>query len=199
LSDKDTMAAYGWYYEADAKYSYFVAGVAIALTGYLGQDLKPVAKLFAPAACETLAVVAFLVSSVCALERLKVIPDMLFLQAKVLHYEDDLAHFRAGGRGAKSVSLRGMPLPAAVAGELADTTSEHVKDLEKRSEAVERRLRRWTRARDFTLILGLLVLVFARIRAGYSDSSRPKEHHAPATQLDHAVPPPVALPRGNAN
>lgn len=164
--DEQAQSALEWAVEADAKFAYFMAGVATALTGYLGQDLEPVVTVWSPAAAEACAVFLFLASAICGLKRLEKIPHLHRLQARRLW---EVAHRSPAERD------------EAWAGE-----TEKIAKIMKIEGRVTKSIPRWALARDYLLFAGLLALVISRVWAGYSPdtSTAARESHpgsAPAS------------------
>lgn len=159
-------AAYGQYFDAEAKYAYFMAGVAIALTGYLGQDLEPVLVVWSPAALEALAVLLFLASAFCGLKRIEKIPADLRLEADRLWQGGHVADLRGAALGLGVVKDRGRPISGAEAHALAEVTDRLLDELDSRVNLLTKQTLLWSRARDYLLLAGLVALAISRIWTG---------------------------------
>lgn len=169
--EEKAHAAYGWALEADAKYNYFMAGVATALTGYLGQNLEPVFSAWSPAALEALAVLLFLASAICGLKRLEKFPHLLRVQFQRLWTQSMLFAFQEATRGEKVISHLGTPTSfeeTLLAASMTKESLDKAKELEQQVAAV---VPRWATARDYLLFAGLAALVASRVWGGYSEPS----------------------------
>ena len=170
MSTERSDQAYQSYIEALQKFDYFIVGVSIALVGYLGAALRPIGLGWNPATIELAAIASMLLSAVAGLKRIEANVSLLGASQKRL-YEQEAA-------GAlKSAALQGGPALNKGTGEFlspgdllakaqyhevgAEVVAKHVGRLERWSG-------RWYRARDLFLVLGLALLVLARLLAAYA-------------------------------
>lgn len=170
-----TNQMYGWWKDAAEKYDYFMAGVCLAITSYLGQNLAPAALGFNGSTLEVVAVLVFAAASFCALKRIQTTAHLLRLQLSGA--EEAEKH----GRALEAIQHEG-PVLGDRTGKLIPRT-----DLEQRSTAHAQRREivdtqskkslglasRYFAARDNLLIIGIVLVVIARVWAAQSPPAPP--------------------------
>jgi hypothetical protein len=169
MSTERSDRAYAAYVEALQKFDYFVVGVSLALVAYLGATLRAIPLGWNAPAIELAAIVSFLLSAIAGLKRVEAIVTLLGAMQKRLYEEEAagaLTKAAASGGPALNEST-GQVMGAAALMFQAQYHRAGVGVITKHQESIGARSGFWYRSRDFFLVLGLALLVFARIIAAY--------------------------------
>ena len=158
------------YLEASQKFDYFVAGVGLALVGYLGARFEAVPIGWNPSTIELGAIAALLASAVAGLKRIETNVTLLGVMHKRL-YEEEAAGALTGAAGGGGPGLNKATGEVLSLAELLYKAKYHEVGAEVIAETL-RELARWSvfwyRARNTLLLLGLGLLVLGRIAIGYA-------------------------------
>lgn len=163
--------AYAHWLQATEKYDYFIAGLAAALAGYVGQNLPPVRLGLNAGTVETLAVACFIASLVCAAKRIETTAHLLRLQSEGITLAEEQRQTE-GDTIVIDAKTR-EPLSPVVVAERLQKLRDLREALERVTGRVKPRVSSLATARDLLLVAGLLVLVLARVWSGYAPYNPP--------------------------
>ena len=169
MSDNRSDKLFASYLEASQRFDYFVVGAAVALVGYLGARFAAVRLGWNPATIELASLGSLLAAVVCGLKRIETYVEVMKLNQKRLLEEESvgsLTSAAASGAPALNHSTGEILGP----GQLMYKAEYHKVGVEVLSEMLDKEAKwsgYWYRARDFFLVLGLLLLVLARVAQAY--------------------------------
>ena len=152
------------YVEAIQKYDYFVAGVSLALVGYLGRAFQPAHIGWNAATVELLSIVALLVSAISGLKRVETNVTLLATSHRRL-YEQEAAGATASAAASGGMAINRSTGDVSSPAQLAQDAQSHYTFAQVADEACERlktKTGRWYRVRNRSLWAGLVLLVLAR-------------------------------------
>jgi hypothetical protein len=160
---------YVQYLGAVQKFDYFVAGVSLALISYLGSTFHATRVGWNPTTVELASLLTLFVSAIAGLKRIETQFTLLGIMHRRLYAEEaagSLAKASAGGGPALNEST-GQVLSYP---ELVHQTYFHQLGAEVVKEKLDRMVVRsgaWYRVRNFALMLGVALLIAARLMAAY--------------------------------
>ena len=166
-SDYDN--AYSNYLEASQRFDYFVAGISIAIVGYLGSRFTATPIGWNASTVELASLISLLASAFSGLKRVQTIVYLLKSTQQHIREVDSAAAFtEAATAGQTAIDYAaGQALSArdlAVRGETHRGNAESYKKLQQDLGVLTSR---WSLFRDRLLIFGLSLLILARLVAAY--------------------------------
>src|SRR6187455_2199979 len=154
MTEHRSLEAYSLHAEASQKFDYFVAGVAIALVGYLGSRFEPQPIGWNARTIEMAAIVLLLVSAFCGLKRIETTVRLFAVQFSRLETSESAAAYNRAALG-------GRPGVDTVTGELVtpalavERARPHAAGAEAAQGVLDRRAtnsQRWYLVRDWLLV-----------------------------------------------
>jgi len=164
MSTERSDRVHAQYLEALQKFDYFVAGLSLALVGYLGQAFQPTEIGWNSATIELLSIVLLLISAISGLKRIETNVTLLGVSHLRLYAQEvagTAASAAATGGAAVNTSTGDFLSPD----QLARDAQEHHAGAEiakKKLDELTTKTMRWYRVRNTCLIGGLGLLVIAR-------------------------------------
>jgi hypothetical protein len=153
--------------EAGDKYDYFMAGLAGALAGYVGEQFHPTHLVWlSPAALEAAAVLSLIISLIAGAKRIETAAHVLRLNYTVIHTSETI------GKLSDVAHQSGETFLNIETGDILDSAGarEVIPDYERLRKHAQEELRRaGDRAshqaitRDVFLVLGLCALLASRL------------------------------------
>lgn len=165
----DYENAYSDYLEASQRFDYFLAGVSIALVGYLGSRFTPTPIGWNASTVELAALISLLASAFSGLKRVQTLVHLLKLTQQHIREVDSAAAFTEAATAGQTaidyaarqaLSVRDL----SVRGETHRGNAESYKKLQQDMGVLSGR---WSLFRDRLLVLGLSLLILARLVAAY--------------------------------
>lgn len=154
---------------ASAKLDYFMVGVAGALTGYLGQNMRLVPLGANSATLELISVVCLGLSMLCGFRRIEESQVIMADNSKLLYLNESAGQLiSAAHEGAMILNVATGDVHSrdgalSRAGLAKDAADRVTKAIEKRVKSASR----YYGQRNRLLFLGVLTLCIARVVAGY--------------------------------
>jgi hypothetical protein len=155
--------------EAGDRFDYFMAGLCAAIVGYLAQTFRPTTIGLDPASGELLALLVFLAAAICAFKRLESAAHAVRVNAGMLYNQEMRGALTAAGAGGAPIlnestgeyySLEEIGLRVEMHAEMATKARKTFNSTAESAEI-------WSRARNWLLLVGVLLLIGSRIWAAY--------------------------------
>jgi len=161
---------YAYYLEASQKFDYFVAGVSLAIVGYLGSTIQPARISLNASSLELFSLVLILVSAYCGIKRIEAAVVFLGLMHRRL-YTEEAAGTMVGASSRGTVDMinesTGEVLSAAEAMWRAAAYGKARKEVKERLTERAASSGRWYLWRNGLLFGGLAGVIAARIFGAY--------------------------------
>jgi disulfide bond formation protein DsbB len=154
--------------QAAERFDYFVLGVTGALCAYLSQSYKPVKLGCNPSSLELVTLLLFVLAAIAGFRRIEQV-----IYANLLNH---ILLWRNEQRGDLVTKAVGEPLVNKASGEIlaphhiAARVAELSKDmpaLQANIEKVGRSSQSWYKLRNWLILLGFVVLVYAKVWSAY--------------------------------
>jgi len=171
MTDNNSKIFDSWR-EASQKFDYFVTGLIGALVAFIGQSFNPVPVGLNPGTLELVALLILIVSFWAGFKRIESNTENLRLTFERNRLEDQLIDLRTvteSGNVAYGMHT-GQPLSDIERDKLIDSMQTQYNTKDQYLKAFSDRAHRFYHWRNYLLILGLLLLVAARVLKAYSCS-----------------------------
>lgn len=170
MSDRTSLQAYEWWWAADQKFDYFIAGISTALAGYLGQSFRPERLGLSPGLLELFSVLAFVGAVVASLKRIESTVHALRVNVAELEKREtaiQMAEYIASGTPLR-IRETGEEVDISRLQEAKASHEAMVKAAKEIIQTIQARALRWYAVRTYLLLSGFLLLIGARIWQAYS-------------------------------
>lgn len=169
MAEGKSLQAYEWWWEANQKFDYFMAGLSAALAGYLGESFRPERLGLSPALLELLSVLAFVGAVVASLKRLEATVHGLRLNVDELEQREIAVQMADSIAKETPVRIRETREKVDLS-QLQQAQAHHeklLKAVKEIREGISAKALRWYQARTYFLVSGFLLLIGARIWHAY--------------------------------
>ena len=160
---------YEWYFDATQKFDYFVTGISLAMVGYLGSTFTASPLGWNPSTIELASIASLLGSAIAGLKRAE--SSILMLagtQKKLREHESAgaMAGIVSSGQAGLNTETGEFVTPEQAAKRL-DRHKAGATIVAGHLDTAAKWAVRWYHARNFLLVLGLALLLLARIAVAY--------------------------------
>jgi len=169
VSTERSDRVYFSYLEASQRFDYFVVGASLALVGYLGSAYSPARLGWNSATIELAAIALLLFSAIAGLKRIETSLTLLAGMQRRLRAEETagtMAGVATSGTPALNKATGEILWPADAL-EKAQRHKVGAEVIAKKLDSMPEWSGRWYRIRNLLLILGLALLVLARVSEPY--------------------------------
>jgi hypothetical protein len=169
MSTERSDSIYVQYLGSVQKFDYFVAGVSLALMGFLGSRFQASRIGWNPATIELSSLLTLLVSAIAGLKRIESQFTLLAMMHRRLHEEEAAGSLakasQAGGAALNESTGEILSYSQLVFGSQYHRIGAQV--IKERLDKLANRSGEWYRVRNVTLILGVALLILARLSQAY--------------------------------
>lgn len=169
MDDESSLKFYGWWLEADQKFDYFMVGLSGALAGYLGQGFSPEYLGWSPDMVELASILLFVAAVFAGLKRIEKSVHLIRVNYHLVTKRDLANTVAQAIRDGTPFVERGTDKVMA-----PDELKKHQTEVEKSVQfakdlidKIGKKSHFWYWVRTYALVVGLTMLIIARVWKAY--------------------------------